>query len=739
MRSVASATEKVPVELELAVNGVDLSHRVKSWEVSFSHSAGAFELIVEFANHEELRESWLGLEPWDVDSEYNENGPLLGQYNPVTLKIRKKGESEWTTFFQGYCGPSDISGGAEWGRADVLEVIFAGSTHPLKDAMIEGRLALEYSEASIDADAEICLLRRIILDQNMDFDVAYRDNPQYTLIEYIVSDVSVWEALENALMETGFRLTELWNEELGKFVPTVIDPLRERGAVQIGGGSSQEGLEHAWPDGNGYILWFERHQDMWEPGYEHGNASQEKRERTLWMNLCGGEGEVTWVTDDPVDLTEVSYVGVAYWNTSLPEGMRTYLVASTEKDSSHDTYDERTTQNALDVTDLVGNHYIRIHLVSDGPSDEAQIARVWVDPAPEDYEWEWPQFPEPIPLWGCFNRRNLSGNESDVRTYVAVVYKEWPTGEEKYVYAEADQDVIDRYGVPDGKGGRVHRKMVYKTRQRSLIQTRSEAVELATVMLHDLERPTPDCEVDLTYLDPRIEPWDLIRTIGYEEMPIVDMGVMDITWSWDWNNPYGTTTFRGSAWRVIGSKQWLNHDIKREGVDIRERLDELAKTIPGKPEKVEVGRSWYMGPAGDPIPVLDLTFDRVEWWVNGRIVRLVPFDVLFSDTVSGAGLDWIEDDTKNWPDKRFSGPGRHWLFFPETNELKRVKTTDAPDRIYIESEFNVIPAINDPYIILKMKQEWDENHIDKGPYHRVSGFEEGRYIAVQESRIPSGR
>ncbi len=572
---IGNPTDIVPISLKLEVGGVDLSHRVKSWEITFDFDAGAFTLDVVFTNHEPLVAAAKGLAPWDEDSDYNNSGPLLGQYNSVDLYIKKDGIEDWSLFFSGYIGPQEIGAGEEWGAADTVSATFVGCSHPLKDAMIEQRLALEYKNASIDSGAEICLLRRIILDQDMDYPVVYRDNPSYTLIDYIVSNVSVWDACENALMETGFRLVEMWDPDGERFAVTVVDPLRGR-----------------------------------------------------------------------------------------------------------------------------------------------------VTPT--------------VTLNGGFRRRHLSGSETDTRTYVAVVYKEWPTGEEKYVFGEADQSVVNKYGVPNGKGGRVHRKMVYVTRDRSLIQTQTEAVELVAVMLHDLENPTPDCEIEMPYLDPRFEPWDLVRTIG--EHSTVDVGVMEIAWRWSWEEPQGGTSLRGSAWGIIGAKSlWLSHDIKREGVDIRERLAELSKTIPQQPNAPEVTSSWYLGPSGAPLPVLDTIMSRVEWWVNGRIVRVIPFEQLVLGTITDMGDSWIEDSSKTWVNKQFSGPGRHWLYLPATQQLRRIKTTAAPHRVYIAEELDPVPSVSDAYIILKTSAEWSDNHVDVGPYHRVSGFEEGRYVAVQEARIPSGR
>jgi len=307
MRNVPSATQIVPVELRLIVNGVDLSDRVRSWERYFDFNGGCYVLEVTFMNHEQLREAGLGLDPRDPNSTYNATEPLLGAYHEVTLDIRKQGVSEWTRWFTGFVGPAEVSGGETWGEADTVSCTCVGKSQPLKDWMIEDRLALKYENAIISPTGSPDLLNRILQDQGLHYTVVYRNDPDFSVSEYIVSGVSAWEALENALAPTGFRLIELWNDSSSDFELTVVDPMRSKT----------------------------------EPDFE----------------LVGG-----------------------------------------------------------------------------------------------------------------FSSRRLSG----------------------YVWAEADSSVVAKYGIPDGSGGRKHRKMVYKTQDQSLIDSESEARELAALILHDLQEPTPD-------------------------------------------------------------------------------------------------------------------------------------------------------------------------------------------------------------------------------------------------------
>jgi len=576
MRNVPSATQIVPVELRLIVNGVDLSDRVQSWERSFDFDGGCYVLDVTFTNHEQLREAGLGLDPRDPNSTYNATEPLLGAYHEVTLDIRKQGVSEWTRWFTGFVGPAEVSGGETWGEADTVSCTCVGKSQPLKDWMIEDRLALKYENAIISPTGSPDLLNRILQDQELNYSVVYRDDPDFSVSEYIVSGVSAWEALENALAPTGFRLVELWNDSSSDFEITVVDPMRSKT----------------------------------EPDFE----------------LIGG-----------------------------------------------------------------------------------------------------------------FSSRRLSGSEADVRTYVAVAYRDFERKEERYVWAEADSSIVAKYGIPDGSGGRKHRKMVYKTQDRSLIDSESEARELAALILHDLQEPTPDCEIRLPYLDPRFEPFDLVRFTGEYS---VDVGVMSVRESWSFERQVGETVISGTANKIIGAKQlWLSRDAKRQPPAER-RLQDMPGKPPPQPPAPELDPAWYVGPDGTPQPVVDAIFPGpVPWWAKGRVVAVGKFKVLATGTASGGTMEYLEDTDKSWEPGQFSGKSRDYLYISSgtgAGQTRRIKTNTAT-RIYVETAFDMAPSSDSVYVVLRRLRNRKQENIDLSPFYRVKEFEEGSYVFVAHSLVPSGR
>ena len=576
MRNVPNATEIVPIEFRLTVNGVDLSDRVQSWERSFDFDGGCYVLEVTFTNHERLREAGLGLDPHDPNSTYNETEPLLGAYHEVTLDIRKQGVSEWTRFFTGFVGPAEVSGGETWGEADTVSCTCVGKSQPLKDWMIEERLALKYENAIISPTGSPDLLNRILQDQGLHYTVVYRDDPDFSVSEYVVSGVSAWEALENALAPTGFRLIELWNDSSSDFEITVVDPMRSKT----------------------------------EPDFE----------------LIGG-----------------------------------------------------------------------------------------------------------------FSSRRLSGSEADVRTYVAVAYRDFERKEERYVWAEADPFVVAKYGIPDGSGGRKHRKMVYKTQDRSLIDSESEARELAALILHDLQEPTPDCEIRLPYLDPRFEPFDLVRFTGEYS---VDVGVMSVRESWSFERQVGETVISGTANKIVGAKQlWLSRDAKRQPPAER-RLQDMPGKPPPQPPAPELDPAWYVGPDGTPQPVVDAVFPGpVPWWAKGRVVAVGKFKVMATGTAAGGTVDYLEDSDKSWEPGQFSGKSRDYLYISSgtgAGQARRIKTNTAT-RIYVETPFDTAPSSDSVYVVLRRLRNRKQENVDLSPFYRVREFEEGAYVYVTNALIPSGR
>lgn len=585
MRAVTSAAELLDLEINVDVNGTDLSGRVKSLSLLSHFDAGAWSLDLVFDNN---APEWidaganLGLGPNDPNSAYNAGGvPLLGAYHPVTFKLRKTGVGTWTTMFEGFIGPGPRDEGEDWGAADEVNVTCVSNSQPLKDAMIEKRLARRYVNAVISSIGAPCLLNRIIQDKfgaGTSYAVKYIANPDKSVSEYVVSNVSVWAALENALAPTGYRLIERWHAGSGAFFPCVMDPQRSKVVPDI-------------------------------------------------------------------------------------------------------TYS------------------------------------------------------------GDFDRRRISGSESDVRTYVAVVYGDADEHEEKYVYDEASDAIKAKYGIPDGAGGRLHKIMVYRTQERSLVDSESEARALAADIRHDVQEPTPDCAIHIPFWDPRFEPFDLFRAVG--ENYTTDLGVMEVRWSWSFSNPLGETELTGTVGKIIGAKDlWLSRDVKRKGVDMKDRIDDLSSRIPSQPSSPQLDGAWYIGEDGTPQPVIDVTYHgAVPWWVKERILSVTTFTKMDSGTATSSGDNYLDDSGKAWTVGNFSGGSRDWIFITAgtgAGQERKIKENTAT-RITVQLDWDTNPDVTSTYVILRQDRNPSEEYSDVGPYHRLRGWQEGRYVGVKVAHRPAGR
>jgi len=555
----------------LIVNGVDLSHRLRSCRLSFSFDSGAWTLDLELTNYQQLVEKGEGLDPFDPISRYNTNGPLLGAYNPVEFSLIAENGYVWKCF-TGYVGPLDRSSQEVWGEAGTLSVSCVGPSQPFKDYFIPEWEARHYTQAIISREGRPDLLNRILMDQGFAPIIGYIDDPCFHVDEYIIGGVSLWEALENALAPTGFRILEYMTPEGLKIM--VKDPLRFRIA----------------PD------------------------------------------------------------------------------------------------------------------------------RVLV---------------------GGFRARRITGNEADVRTWVAVVYRDRDDFQEKIVWAEADPNVVALFGIPDGQGGRKHRRMVYKTSERSLVDSESEARELAATILWDLQYPTPNIELEIPWIDPFFRPFQLIRAIG--ETISTDFGVMEIDWEWSWENPYGSTSVRGSTGRVIGAKGlWFAKDAKKELARIQGKLDELTNEACPRPDAPEVYGAWYVHADGSPSPVVDIYIPATPpHWASGIRIYVWRFKRIEEGKIGQLGTNWFMPQGKTYSDYRFGAAYRDYVVFTSgaaKNKGRKVITT-LSNRVITASDLPPRLTRGDGYWIVRLK-DIQSFEIGFTNYYRLTGLREGEAVAVSFAWIP---
>ncbi|MEM2047245.1 MAG: exosome complex RNA-binding protein Csl4 [Candidatus Jordarchaeales archaeon] len=304
-----------------------------------------------------------------------------------------------------------------------------------------------------------------------------------------------------------------------------------------------------------------------------------------------------------------------------------------------------------------------------------------------------------------FFARRITSHEADVRTWAGVIYRDRNDFQEKLVWATSSPEILEKYGIPDGSGGRKHKKMVYRTSDRSLVDTESEARELASMILWDLETPSPAVEITLPWLDLGFWPFQLLEVVGENISTLV--GVQDIEWSWSWERPCGSTVIRGSEGRVVGARGlWFARDsrrgLNRELQDL-EKLSEAARSLqPGKPTVVG---AWFQHEDGSPKPVIDIILAEPPTWAKGVLLKIYRFSFLDSGVVSSASGAVITLDGKSYPSGRYKGACRDYLLVSSgilEGTMWRIKTVSGAN-VTLEKEPKMLPQAGDEVILARLR------------------------------------
>jgi len=125
----------------------------------------------------------------------------------------------------------------------------------------------------------------------------------------------------------------------------------------------------------------------WVTGYSYGSPTLSKESDHLRIRTDSTNEQGTWVTNYPVDLTNISYIAVQSFETLTVWGNAS-IVVSTEKNgdihnftkktdaSTSSTIIDHSSMRVLNVSDLSGPYYIRIHR-QQGNSDQLTDFRIY--------------------------------------------------------------------------------------------------------------------------------------------------------------------------------------------------------------------------------------------------------------------------------------------------------------------------------------------------------------------------
>jgi hypothetical protein len=176
-----------------------------------------------------------------------------------------------------------------------------------------------------------------------------------------------------------------------------------------------------------------------------------------------------------------------------------------------------------------------------------------------------------IYLTGAIRTFRSSYTEANVRTKVRDVYRDRTTGKSAHTEAESST-ALALYGIPDGKGGRLHKYMRIGEEDGSWIDTRAESMAVAERALQDVSFPATEGTAEIPWLCLGVELGDLVRIQTHSET--IDLGVTDIVHDLsvgDSGQLLGRTTLKGAIDARVGNRRYWFSRSRNDWVGQQQR------------------------------------------------------------------------------------------------------------------------------------------------------------------------
>jgi len=338
---------------------------------------------------------------------------------------------------------------------------------------------------------------------------------------------------------------------------------------------------------------------------------------------------------------------------------------------------------------------------------------------------------------------NLSANiklvrtaytEANVRTWIKWHYRDRVTGKLASVIAR-DEVARTIYGIPDGRGGRLHRRMEIVEKEASVIDTRAEAMKAASMALHDLCVPCPEVEVALPWTALGIEGGDLVRVITPSET--LDIGVTQINHTIGLMS--GTTTFSGTIGRRVGAqKYWYDRGrTDWPGIHDRDR-DKRHGQIPEPPTEIDSQGLWGDNRDGTSVPILHITWHgKQDPRIAGYQVRYKELELIDSGNATGGTATTLVNTGKIWTPHRFRGFYVRRLIGRATEQIREIVHNTVTEIIFTPP-FSAAVAAGTQYQIFRPVGHWTTIDADKFHHIQIAGLRTGTYYISQVAVIPVG-
>lgn len=338
-------------------------------------------------------------------------------------------------------------------------------------------------------------------------------------------------------------------------------------------------------------------------------------------------------------------------------------------------------------------------------------------------------------LTGAIRTFRSNYTEANVRTWVRVVYRDRTTGKTAHVDA-ISTTALAKYGIPDGKGGRLHKYMRIAEEDGSWIDTRAEAMAVAERALQDVSTPCQECTAEAPWLCLGVELGDLVRITTHSET--IDIGVTEIVHDLDiqGGNRLGKTTIKGVIGQRVGNRHYWHNRSRNDWAGQQQRDRDAQRGIrPDAPSKLETEGLWGEGEDGSTVPVLHLRWAGTrDWRTKGYAVEYCRTKVLTTGAADSGTTTTLTDAAADWVDHEHIG---NYLYLPGTRGGE-----DCTRRIIANtgSWLRFTPALTTAvstgaYKILRPTTDWETQPTDAAPFTQLGG-PAGTYIVAQVAAVP---
>lgn len=338
-------------------------------------------------------------------------------------------------------------------------------------------------------------------------------------------------------------------------------------------------------------------------------------------------------------------------------------------------------------------------------------------------------------LAGNIKLVRASYTEANIRTWVKWWYRDRVTGKMASVIAK-DDVARDIYGLPDGRGGKLHRKMEIVEKEISIVDTRGEAKKAASMALHDTSVPCPEIEASLPWTALSIEGGDLVRVITPSET--IDIGVTQIRHD---IRMHGTTTISGTIAQRIGSrKYWFNRGrTDWPGKHDRDR-DKMIGPIPSPPTALDAKGLWGDNEDGSSVPILHLSWHgKQDPRIEGYRVRYKKLELVEIGIATGGTVSTLVDTSKTWLERKYNEFYLKRLGNYADTEQARAIFHNTATELRFDPAFKTPVTAGENYQILKPVGEWNTVDIERFNHIQIMGLRTGQHYLAQVAVIPRGK